>query len=195
MATKTEICNIALLTLKAETVSNIETDKTIGARACRVFFNEVLRLLLEEFPWPFAQVREYLSKVEDNPTSDWAYSYAYPPDSARILSVPTGAQTGADYSVVYGEQSRLIYTNQPEAEIVYTRFITDTGRFPPSFSMALSYKLASAIAVSVCEGDLFKLGELAEAKYRQTITTAKLIAQKERQNKNVVDSSMVTARL
>ena len=195
MASKTEICNMALLSLKAETIVNIDTDKSDEARACKIFYPKVLESIFEEFAWPFAQVQAVLGLYEEDPTSSWGYAYAYPVDAARVVELPTGVSSCVPFLIAHGEQGRLIYTDQENAEVVYTKIVTDTSRFPATFTRALSFKLASEIAAPVCDGDLFKLGESAEGKYRSILNTAKRIAQMERSNRPEKDSAMVTARL
>lgn len=195
MATKTDLCNRAILSLRGAPITNIDQDSTTEALSCKVFYDQVLRGLFEDFEWPFATTNAPLAKVSDNPTEEWVCGYAYPVDAARLIKISNSSGAIARYSVAYSKQGRVIYTNEENAGIVYVKVITDTGLYPALFQAAFSAKLASAIAVSVCDGDLLKsLGDRAEAQYEMYIAKAKASAKNELQVPNNVDSGMVTSR-
>jgi hypothetical protein len=195
MATKTDICNIALMSLKSATVTNIETDKTTGGIACNLFYDSVLKSLLEQYNWSFAQTRTAL-RLSNHPTSDeWGFAYSYPVDAVKIIEIDSVAGNVVPFEIGYGSQSTIILTNKQNATAVYTKFITDSSRFPALFSMSLSYKLASAIATSVCDGDLFNLGAIAEQKYLQTVSHAISSSKNEFGAPPETVSSMVSSRL
>lgn len=195
MATKTDLCNMAILALRGASITNIDQDSTTEALACKVYYDQVLQGMFESFEWPFATTQEPLSKVSDNPTDEWSYAYAYPVDAARLIKISASLNQVVRYSVAYSKQGRLIHTNEENAKITYVKIIKDTGQYPALFQSAFSAKLASAISVAVCDGDLFnKLGDRAEAQYNMYLSQAKAVAQNETEVNNNVDSQMVTSR-
>jgi hypothetical protein len=195
VATKTDLCNMAILSLRGGAISNIDQDSTTEALACKVYYDQVLQSLFEDFEWPFATTEAVLGKVSDNPTDEWEYAYAYPVDAARLIKIASKSDEVVLYSVNYSKQGRLIYTNEEDAKIVYVKKVEDTGQYPALFQAAFSAKLASAIAVAVCDGDLYsKLGDLAEQRYTMYIAKAKAFSQNEMKAKKNIDSEMVTSR-
>ena len=71
------------------------------------------------------------------------------------------------------EQKKVIYCDQKNAILRYTRRIEMENLFTCEFSMALAYYLAS-LTSSVITGSLQK-GELAYEKYKQILKRAKVI--------------------
>ena len=173
---------MAILSLRGAPITNIDQDSTPEALACKVYYDQVLQGLFESFAWPFA-------------TTEWAYAYAYPVEAARLIKISNSADADVRYSVNYSKQGRLIYTNEENAKIVYVKLVKDTGQYPALFQAAFSSKLASAIAVSVCDGDMFiKLGDRAEAQYTMYLSQAKAAAKNEMKDTEPLDSKMVTSR-
>jgi hypothetical protein len=178
MATSTEICNLALGHLAVgKEISNLETDQTPQAIACRRFYETALKKTLRSFAWPFATVYEPLALVEENPTEEWDYSYRYPTNCLFLRRVLSGTrndtrQSRIPYKVGKDSQGRLIYTDKDEAEIEYTQYTEDNTLYPDDFVLALSFCIAMYVAPSVTGGDPFKLGERAEQMFRVAISEA-----------------------
>lgn len=200
MASSTEICNLALSHLGvSKEIQSLDTDSGQEASACRRFFEISRNEVFEDFPWPFAEVREYLALVESNPTADWLYSYQYPSNAANIVQIPSGIRndtrsTQIPYKIVYGDSGKLIYTDQQDAEVIYTKLITDVSRFSAKFTMALSYKIAGYIASRVTGGDPFKLKEAADRSYFKILKEAQANALNEQRYEVLPESEFITAR-
>ena len=126
MDTKTDLCNMALISLRGKRLSNIDQDSTIEAEVCRVYYDQVLQGLFEAFDWPFATTEDALGKVSDNPTDEWAYAYGYPVHGARLIKITSSSDAVIRYSVNYSRQGRLIYTNEEAAKIVYVKKVEET---------------------------------------------------------------------
>lgn len=178
MATSTEICNLALGHLAVgKEISNLNTDQTPQAIACRRFYETALKKTLRSFAWPFATVFEPLALVEENPTDEWDFSYRYPTDCLFIRRIMSGTrndtrQSRIPYKIGNDGQGRLIYTDKQEAEIEYTQYVTDSTVYPDDFILALSFCIAMYVAPSVTDGDPFKLGERAEMMFRVSLSEA-----------------------
>lgn len=93
------------------------------------------------------------------------YSVGFPRSAASLgypgaTFVPHGAvYMPQEFSIETGESDgnqaddrRLLYTNQEDAVLRYTRRVEDTTRFPPLFVDALSRLLASYLAGPVVKG-------------------------------------------
>ena len=180
-------------------IENLDTDKSQEASACNRFYEPARDEVLEDFNWPFAEKRVYLNKVDDTPTTDWLYSYAYPSEAVSLIRIPSGIRndtfdTKIPFKVVHGDSGKLIYTDQQDAEMIYTKRVTDVSRYTAKFRMALSLKLAGYIAARVTGGDPFKLQNKAEAKYLRVLKEAQAAALNEQQKEEDPDSEFIRAR-
>lgn len=199
-SSSTEICNIALSHLGvSKRIQSLDTDVGQEAVSCRQFYEIARDEVLEDFQWPFAQVREYLALVEEDPTTEWLYSYQYPSSASNLIIIPSGAivdsvSTLIPFQVVYGDSGKLIYTNQQDAEIIYTKKVTDVSRFSAKFVMALSLKIAGYIAATVTGGDPFNLKEKADRSYERIIREAQRNALNEQIRNVLPDSEFITSR-
>lgn len=200
MASKTEICNLALSHLGiSKPIANVDTEQSQEASACRVFFNTTRQLVLRDFQWPFATKIIALELVEEDPNDEWKYSYRYPTNCINFRRVLSGIRndersTRETYRIVNDSSGQLIYTDQNEAEAEYTLDVTNTEILPPDFVMALSYRLAAYIAPRLTAGDPFKLGDKSAQLYQIEISRAAASAYNEEQPEQLPDSEFISAR-
>lgn len=167
MASVVQICNMALSHIGSEArVTSISPpDGSVEAGLCAVFYDQARTEMLEPGAWNFALKRETLAALT-NDSNVWAYAYAKPSDCMRPLRVlrPTPGVTvftqdsvalqaddrdSADFDV----EGDVIYSNEPDAVLVYVRDVVDTSKFPPSFTGALSFILASYLAGPIIKGN------------------------------------------
>lgn len=165
MASAVKICNMALSHVGSDArVSSIDPpDGSVEAGHCADFFDTARAELLEPGTWRFALKRADIAQTT-NLSDAWAYAYALPSDCLRALRVlragagltvfsderlpaPTD-RDGADFDV----EGETLYTNEAEATLLYVRDVTDTAKFTPSFTSALSYLLASYLAGPIVKG-------------------------------------------
>lgn len=167
MASVVQLCNMALSHIGSEArVSSISPpDGSAEAGYCATFYDVARTELLEPGTWRFARKRATLAEVT-NPSTAWAFAYALPSDCMRPLRVLTqgtaltvfnqderayrlNEEAGADFDV----EGDVLYTNEPEVTLLYVRDVTDTTKFTPSFTSALSYLLASYLAGPILKGN------------------------------------------
>jgi hypothetical protein len=163
MASKVEICNLALSHVGAYRISSL-SDTTKEAKECSAFYDIALNATLEDYDWSFARKRLPLALLSET-YSGWDFAYQYPIDCIipRKISDPTGVNTGTSYDIdsdrynpvgkvkyelaVSGDlSSRIILTNKEDAELVYTAKVTNTNLFTNQFIDAFSLKLAAYLA-------------------------------------------------
>lgn len=165
MATDVEICNLALSHLgSGKQIGDLETERSAEANACRQFFDTARDKALRDFEWPFATKFVDLSLIEEDPTTEWAYSYQYPSDCLffrRILSGLRNDTTDSEvkFKIVSHGTSQAIYTDQSEAEAEYTRSALDNENFPSDFANMCALLLAFYIAPRIAAADPFKRGD------------------------------------
>lgn len=175
MASVVKICNMALSHIGADArVSSIDPpDGSVESGHCADFFDIARTELLEPGNWRFALAREPLAQ-ETNASATWAFAYVLPAECLRPLRVLRAGAPGvtvftqdqvqynptdrdsADFDVEGG----TLYSNEPLAELVFVRDVTDSQKFTASFTSALSYLLASYLAGPIVKGgEGIKLGD------------------------------------
>lgn len=207
MASEVDICNLALAHLgDAATVATISPpDGSAQAEHCARFYPMARDALLEMHTWDFTVSRVPLALLSTN-TSGWAYTYAAPSNVLNLIAV-LDPQAPDDYSAqssgrcdppilsvgYYTPQpfqaeidettgADLILTNQANATLRYSKRITDTTKFSPTFVRALTWLLASELAGPVLKGEagaaaavkcnalfdkLYAVATASDANYRQ----------------------------
>ena len=154
MANAVEICNLALghLGSEANVASISPPDGSAEAGYCARYFPIARKLTIALAQWSFATKRTELAEV-DNPSNVWQFAYALPSNCIkpyRILkSGATTEQDGAAFTI----EDSVIFTNEANATLVYTRDVTDTTRWSPEFVSAMSWMLASYLAGPIIKGN------------------------------------------
>lgn len=188
MATPVDISNLGLshIGARSQIVSISPPDGTVEAGYCARFYPLVRRELLELHAWTFAAKRIALSQVT-NPSTIWAYAYSLPNDCVRARRVlplaladeyatmlfsyqqayPNGLLTttftergGAQFEV----EGSTLFTNEPDAVLIYTAEVTDSNKFSPRFVTAAGMLMASYLAGPIIKGEA---GARAAAQWRQ----------------------------
>lgn len=167
MSSTVQICNMALSHIGAgPLISAINPpDGSTEAGYCAAFYDQARIELLEGSNWDFALKRADLASIT-NVSTTWAYAYALPSDclsAKRVLSVGAGvtvfnqdqisrALMTDRRSAAFDIEGATLFTNEPDATLVYVTDVIDTGRFTPAFSAALSYLLAAYLAGPIVRG-------------------------------------------
>lgn len=210
MTTSVAISNLALSHLGDDaTVASLEPPEgSAQAEHCAAFYPAARDALLEMYPWNFAMRRSTLALLEADPVPQWAYGYALPSNVLAVFSLqgpddtddfvaqgygPLATLAGTNDYEIEGQAdgTRVLYTNVADAAIRYTVAVTVTTFFPPLFTMALSYLLASFLAGPVLKGET---GRTVAAAMLNTamgfMTTARTQDAKQRQAKRVRDAQV-----
>lgn len=178
-ASTTEIANLALRHLAvSKPIADLDSERSKEANAIRAFYEETRDQVLRDFPWPFATTFVTLALVEEEPTSEWAFSYRMPSDKLRFRRILSGARqdtpdTRIPYRIGRDASGELIYTDAEEAEAEYTARITDVSAFAADFTAALAFLLAAQAGPSITGGDQFQLADRALNLYVRAITQAR----------------------
>jgi hypothetical protein len=164
-------------------VSSIDPPEgSAQAEHCSRFYPIARDGLLNLHPWNFASKRTLLAQVT-NPYTQWRYAYALPADYMQTVSIipsdaaddyavahwPTdrpewmhnyspvlaaGQYVPQRYSIeIDSVGNNVLYTNIDNALLRYQARVTDTMKFPPLFTHALAWHLASMLAGPVMKGD------------------------------------------
>jgi hypothetical protein len=159
MASKTEICNLAISHVASgKAIDDFDTDQSEEAVICRRFYAIVRDIVLRDFPWPWARKFVALALVEENPTTEWLYSYQLPTDVMYFRTILSGIRNDHSDSVIpyffaHGTSGTVIYTDRQEAEAEYIVRVDDVQRYPSDFINAFALRLAMMILPRLSGGD------------------------------------------
>lgn len=160
--TEGEICTVALGRVgEKQSVDNL-TGNTTSAKLCRAVYAMARDAALEEYPWPFAARRAVLAVEADSSDDDesratagWTYTYRLPADLLCPRYIETGLlNPAADQQIAFSleddsDVGPVLLTNKQDAELVYTRKVTETGKFTPLFTDALAWRVAYELSFSL----------------------------------------------
>lgn len=165
MASKVDVCNLALAKLAQDVPINSLTEATKAARLFNRIFDQKRDELLAMHPWPFALKAQALAlDANEDPPPGWEYRYAYPSDCLLALAVTDEDGVRASlarvtsiwnqddswhlrngyvaFEVQYGSQATSIVSDLDTAYLIYVVRHDTTSRWPPLFVNALACLLA-----------------------------------------------------
>lgn len=148
MASEVDLCNLSLSHFGQDaTVSAIDPpDGSAEAEHCARFYPIARDQALEDGTWTFATYRETLAELT-NDREDWAYRYALPANCIKPRVVLADGYTDSENDgEPFERENDSIYTNAPDATLVFTKRITDPTKFTPLFNVAVSWLLGSYVA-------------------------------------------------
>ena len=181
-----QICTVALGRVgEKQAVDNLSANTT-AAKLCNAIYELARDSALEEHPWPFATRRATLGVLADDEDDDearantaWQYVYALPtdilPGGVGCRYLETGLPNPApDQQIPFvleddADEGLVLLTNQNDAELVYTRKVTETGKFSPLFTDALAWRIAYELcfALPVKPGTAERMWQAYQAKVSQ----------------------------
>jgi len=173
MASQTDIANIALQSIGASTITAF-TDGTKNANKVSQLYEHYRDALLRAYHWKFATKRKKLARSSNTPVFEFDYQYPLPNDYVRLIAVyDNDAGLGSvRYKLGYDEDdTKVIWCSSDEVWITYVANITSVQNFDPTFRMALAYKLAVTLAVSIAESR--SLSDDMRRDYKDTIRQAR----------------------
>ncbi len=191
------ICNMALGRIGISIFIDNLSESSQEANVCNIFYEPCRDMVLANFPWNFATGRQALADLGTPPTN-WLYRYAMPTDclAARHLVVEGSREPLAKdriaFEVAEEGNVKVLYTDQAEAELVYTKRVTNPNLFSPQFVMALAWLLGSEIAMPMSAAA--SLGDKAFKMYMHTISQAQAGSLREGQGGVEPDCEFLTGR-
>ena len=145
MATETDIANLALSHFGQDaSIDSIDPpDGSVEAEHAQRFLPIARDEILEAFPWSFAKRRATLAE-QTNDRTDWAYRYAVPTGCIKPRTLlPATYDNEETEGVSFDWQGDSLYTDEPDATLVYTARVTDPTKWTPLFTTSLSWRLSS----------------------------------------------------
>lgn len=135
-----EIVNIALARLGESPVQSLD-EGTVPANMAKLLFDSARRSTLRDYNWSFALAVSPLARLAETP-ADFRYAYALPVDCLRAIRLRG--------EIPFAVRGRELVTNACGKPVLeYIADVTDETKFDSKFAEALSYKLASELAMPV----------------------------------------------
>ena len=148
MASREEICNIALAFLGQKPISSFDDDQTKEAMYCRALFTHARDATLRMHPWNFATKRVELAVSATAPECEYSHAFPLPSDylqRQQLFGAEDMTTEVTDYRIEYGS----VLTNEDALFLRYTAAIEEDGRFDSIFVMALAAQLSMALAYPI----------------------------------------------
>lgn len=142
MASKVQICNMALSRLGARSIVSLD-EGTNEANLCSTLFDDIAERVMVQGSWTTTIKRVGLALTTDTPSFGYAFSFQLPvdPKCLKVLNVnDTNAAT--DYRI---EGDRLL-CNDSSVKIRYIGKLTNTSDYGPLLTEAIELLLASYLA-------------------------------------------------
>lgn len=186
MASKVEICNLALTQLGADRITNIDDDSE-NARKMNAVYDRILRSMLRKHPWNFASKESALATLSETPVNtEYTYVFQLPSDFVRL--VKTDLEETDDYKIL----GKKIYSNEESLILKYIYFCEDPNQYDDLFIDAFAARLASELAFSI-SGDK-QLAKMADDLYREKLREAKTIDSQEETPDELTANEWLDAR-
>jgi hypothetical protein len=148
MSSQVSICNLALAALGEKAFIQDINEASVQARYAKLFYTPSRRATLRAHPWNFARVKATLALVTDT-GGKWEYAYALPARCLKaryIVPLVPGDKVPFEVALSQDGNSRVLYTNMPDAELVYTYDLENPDLFDPMFVDAFAFGLATRLS-------------------------------------------------
>ena len=174
MASEVEICNMALAQIHGSSINSLG-ESSREAQQCSLFYTSSRDQVLTEVNWGFSNKLTALAELTELSVFDWAFVWAYPTDCLTInhlvrnvQSVEAGSGQSAvalrfndtrfqtprdlppvEYDVMNVNGTKVIVTNEDVMRVNYRLRITDPNLIPVNVRIAISWLLASSLALPI----------------------------------------------
>jgi hypothetical protein len=172
MASKIEICNLAVVKLGALRITSLE-DNTKSANVLSAVYDSLLDAELASHPWSFATTRAQIPADVAAPSFGWGYRYQLPAGFLKMVEVGQDwLFYDSDQGPVFTIEGGAVLTDQlSPLQIRYVQRVTNAGLFPAMFVQSFACRLAYETAESLTQS-LSKRQQAIE-EYKETIRIAK----------------------
>ena len=146
MASKVQICNMALSRIGAATITAL-TDNTAEAKLCNTLFDDLADRAMIQGSWTTTITRVSLSKTTATPAFEYTNEFQLPvdPKCLKVLNVNANSPGEIEYRI---EGDKLL-TDESSIKIRYIAQLVDTEDYGTLLTEAIEILLASYLAVPI----------------------------------------------
>ena len=171
MTTAVELCNMALSHIRTSSINSLN-ETSLQAKQCKLWYPRCRDQVLTDAPWNFAHKLKALEILENVDVFGWSIAYKYPSDclyinhltpnfalmngsnsavSSRIYDLEglRGNMPRVQYEVFNVDGTKVIASNDSNLRIDYRSKIPNPDLISIDAQEAISYLLASKIAVPI----------------------------------------------
>lgn len=126
MASKVQICNMALARLGGETITSL-TDNTREAKLCNLFYDEVARRVMKAGSWTSTITRVALVQTANTPAFEYSYEYQLPvdPECLKVLAINETESGSVPHRI---EKDKLLIDDST-VKIRYIAYLEDVADY------------------------------------------------------------------
>lgn len=188
----TDICNLSLDLLSANTILDAEIPSTSSEELCNRWYDKSRKKVLREHPWNFATKRASLAASSTAPAFEYDYAYPVPADFVRLLCVLDDSNNVVSPEEYEFEDNSILSNMTAPLRIKYIYDFQDVPNMDAMFVDALVYEIALGIVYKVGNSntDVERVAKLLQ----QRVSMAKAIDGQERPPRRVERSNNLTAR-
>lgn len=145
MPTSVEICNVALVSIGAGTITSLQQAVT-EAVAANQFYETTVRNWLSLYRWRFASGQQQLSRLQAAPVHRFSAAYQLPAATISLHGIFVN-----DLPIDYQKYLDKAYCDAESTDLVYADITTrvDEAYFPAYFVTLLEFSLASRLATTL----------------------------------------------
>jgi len=196
-----DICNLALLGLNQDFVTNIETPTTDTEKLCKKVFPQARRSVLRSHPWNFGIKRAQLAVNATKPLFGFQSAYDLPSDFVRYLTrhtdlgvpVSDGFIEGKEYEIENGQF--LTNTTSTSSTVLNIRYIFDQENILKWDPLAIEVLvLEIKLALHIQYKSAPRVIALTERQINEKLAVAKAIDGQERPPRRIQRSKFIQAR-
>jgi len=197
MTSEVDICNLALTESFCSEIQSL-TAQSREAEVCNRFYAQCRDLLLSGYNWKFNQVRRSLSVSSETPPDDWAYAYEVPTNCLYAVKIFQSNRNPAK-EIPFTIESKLnvdekiLYTDEPDAILIYRKKITVTNMFSPMFIEAFANLLGAKVAMGLKQD--INLANIRMTSFWQAVSRGTILDSAARDEDAQPDTELVTSRL
>lgn len=162
--------NLALARLGESPVQSLD-EGSVAANVARSFYDPARRTALRDYNWNFALQTTTLARLALTPVG-FSYAYAMPSDCLKALRLRS-AESTSEWGMKFILRGGVLLADIETAVLEYVADVTDTGLFDDHFIEALTYKLASELAMPV-KGSMELMANYANMYQSRLIQAASL---------------------
>jgi len=146
MASKVQICNMALSRLGASTITSL-TDNTTEAKLCNTLFDDLADRVMVQGSWTTTIFRAALALTTNTPSFGFSYEFQLPVDPLclKVLDINEAKPGTLEYRI---EGDKLL-CDSSTIKIRYIGKLTDTEEYGPLLTEAIELLLASYLAFPI----------------------------------------------
>lgn len=146
MASKVQICNLALTRIGASTITSL-SDGTRESNICNTIYEDIAEEVMSEGEWSTCTFRQTLNQTTNTPTYEYTYEYQLPtnPRWLKFIEISGDRLNDLEYAI---EEDKLL-TNESTVKCKYIGYLEDTSKYGPYLKAAIVSRLAHELSYSI----------------------------------------------